>query len=137
MSMNTSNQKNVMSEINVTPLVDVMLVLLVVFIVTAPLLTPQALNIHLPKTQAVTKSDVKQANQLAIQADGILMYDGQVISESALEVELRKLSADPKAQLQIMADESVPYGRVARVMALSQASGVVKLSFMTDARAKQ
>lgn len=134
MSMNVSNQKAVMSEINVTPLVDVMLVLLVVFIVTAPLLTSQALHINLPKTQAVSQSDPKQSNQLVISADGILRYNSQEMNEVQLGKALKDLSNDPKAQLQIMADEAVPYGRVAKIMALSQASGVVKISFLTDAK---
>ena len=137
MSMNVSNQKAVMSEINVTPLVDVMLVLLVVFIVTAPLLTPQALHINLPKTQAVSQSDPKQSNQLVISADGVLRYNSQEMSEVQLGQALKDLSNDPKAQLQIMADEAVPYGRVAKIMALSQANGVVKISFLTDAKASK
>ena len=132
MSLNTSNSKSVMNEINLTPLVDVMLVLLVVFIVTAPLLTPQDLNVNLPKTQSVTKTDAKNKVQLIIQADSQLMFDGRHIEVSDLVEKLKIISQDQKSQLQISADQTVPYGRVAEMMALAQANGVTKLSFLTQ-----
>lgn len=132
MSMNVGPNRSVMSEINVTPLVDVMLVLLVVFIVTAPLLTPQSLNIQLPKTEAVTKGEVPKQNQLAIAADGTLQFGGKLVSEEELSEIFLGLAKDPKASLQIMADEKVPYGKVAKIMAISQAKGLVKISLLTD-----
>ena len=120
-----------MSEINVTPLVDVMLVLLVVFIITAPLLAPQALKINLPKTDAVAKNDKLQKVSLAIDAKGEVSLDAAHLSDEGLAEMLKARAADPQFQLQIQSDEAVNYGRVAQVMAIAQKAGVTKLSFLT------
>ena len=128
---NSSQDDNMMSEINVTPLVDVMLVLLVVFIITAPLLAPQALKINLPKTEAVAHDDKLQKISLAIDAHGVVSLDSAQLDDAALADMLRNRALDPQFQLQIQADEAVNYGRVAQVMALAQKAGVSKLSFLT------
>ena len=120
-----------MSEINVTPLVDVMLVLLVVFIITAPLLAPQALKINLPKTESVAHDDKLQKVSLAIDAQGDVSLESVHLSDAALTDMLRNRAADPQFQLQIQADEAVNYGRVAQVMAIAQNAGVSKLTFLT------
>jgi biopolymer transport protein ExbD len=130
---NSSQQGSMMSEINVTPLVDVMLVLLVVFIITAPLMAPQALKINLPKTESVAKDDKLQKVSLAIDAKGDVSLDSAHLSDSALAEMLKSRAADPQVQLQIQADEAVNYGRVAQVMAIAQKAGVSKLSFLTIA----
>lgn len=122
-----------MSEINVTPLVDVMLVLLVVFIVTAPLLAPQSLKITLPKTTSVSQDTKKIAVRLTIDAQGKVELDNQALTDSKLTDILKQRGADPQFQLQIEADKMVPYGRVAELMAIAQRSGVSKLSFLTVA----
>jgi len=122
-----------MSEINVTPLVDVMLVLLVVFIITAPMLAPQALKINLPKTESVVHDDKLQKVSLAIDAKGGVSLDGAKLSEAAMAELLKMRAIDPKFQLQIQADEAVNYGRVAQIMAIAQKAGVSKLSFLTIA----
>ena len=128
---NSSQQDSMMSEINVTPLVDVMLVLLVVFIVTAPLLTPQSLKINLPKTASVAQ-DVKKAEiHLVVDAQGKIELEKQPMTDLQLAVSLKERAIDPQFQLQIEADKAVPYGRVAELMALAQRNGVVKLSFLT------
>ena len=120
-----------MSEINVTPLVDVMLVLLVVFIITAPLLAPQSLKINLPKTDAVQQNDKPQQVSLVVDAQGNVEMDKQPVNDSELAEMLRTRATDPQFQLQIEADSAVPYGRVAGLMALAQKAGVAKLSFIT------
>lgn len=130
---NSSQQDNMMSEINVTPLVDVMLVLLVVFIVTAPLLAPQSLKITLPKTTSVSQDTKKIAVRLTIDAQGKVELDNQALTDSKLTDILKQRGADPQFQLQIEADKMVPYGRVAELMAIAQRSGVSKLSFLTVA----
>ncbi len=130
---NTSQQDNMMSEINVTPLVDVMLVLLVIFIVTAPLLAPQSLKINLPKTTAVAQDTKQQAVRLIVDAQGRLEMDKQMLSDAQLTDILKQRAADAQFQLQIEADRLVPYGRVAELMALAQRNGVSKLSFVTVA----
>ena len=120
-----------MSEINVTPLVDVMLVLLVVFIITAPLLAPQSLKINLPKTDSVQQNDKPQKVSLVVDAQGNIEIDNMHVSDQGLAEMLRERAVDPLFQLQIEADSAVAYGRVAGLMALAQKAGVSKLSFIT------
>ncbi|MDD2721670.1 MAG: biopolymer transporter ExbD [Gallionella sp.] len=131
MAFNDNQDGEMMSEINVTPLVDVMLVLLVVFIVTAPLLTPQSLKISLPKAEAVQSLDHPQQISLVVDAHGNLELERMHVSDQGLAELLRKRSADPQFQLQVAADQAVPYGRIAELMALAQHAGVAKLSFVT------
>lgn len=121
----------VMAEMNVTPLVDVMLVLLVIFIITAPLIVPQSMKIVLPKTQAVTQQDLAKNTSLVITAQGEMRLDDRVVDEAQLGAALKSRSSEPKFQLQVQADEKVPYGRVAQVIAVAQSSGVTRLSFVT------
>ena len=128
---NGSQQDTMMSEINVTPLVDVMLVLLVVFIITAPLLAPQALKINLPKTDAVSKNDKLEKVSLSIDARGDIALENAHLSDEGLAGMLKGRATNPQFQLQIQADTAVNYGRVAEVMAIAQKAGVVKLSFLT------
>ena len=133
MAFGNSSQESgsMMSEINVTPLVDVMLVLLVVFIITAPLLAPQSLKINLPKTEAVVHDDKLLKISLAIDAKGEVSLESAHLSDAGLAEMLKTRAVDPNFQLQIQADEAVNYGRVAQVMAIAQKSGVSKLSFLT------
>ena len=126
---NSQQQDSMMSEINVTPLVDVMLVLLVIFIVTAPLLAPQSLKINLPKTTAVTQETKHKALRLTVDAQGQLILDNLAVSDVQLADVLKQRGAE--AQLQIEADRAVPYGRIAELMALAQRNGISKLSFVT------
>jgi len=128
---NGSQQDSMMSEINVTPLVDVMLVLLVVFIITAPLLAPQALKINLPKTDAVAKNDKLQKASLAINEKGEISLESARLTDENLAEVLKTRALDPQFQLQIQADTAVNYGRVAQIMAIAQKAGVTKLSFLT------
>lgn len=124
-----------MSEINVTPLVDVMLVLLVVFIVTAPLLVPQSLKITLPETERIkSSSSVSLAienTRLIIQADGTLVFDNKTVNDAELGAFLRAKSIDPNFQLYVESDEAVKYGRVAQVMAIAKNAGIPRISFLT------
>jgi len=133
MAINNSDD-DMMSEINVTPLVDVMLVLLVVFIITAPLLVPQSLKINLPKTDSVQSNEKPQKVSLVVDAQGNIEMDRMHVSDEALAETLRQRAVDPQFQLQIEADSAVPYGRLAGLMALAQKAGVNKLSFMTLAK---
>ncbi len=132
--MAISSQKSedgLMAELNVTPLVDVMLVLLVIFIVTAPLIVPQSMKVNLPKTQAVAQQDQAKNVALFIDAKGGLQFEGQSVNDTELGQILKTRGQNPKFQLQIHSDKAVPYGRVAEIMALAQASNVTRLSFVT------
>lgn len=134
MSMRVGDQgddSGMMAEINVTPLVDVMLVLLIVFMVTAPLLIPQSLSVKLPKTDSVQSPIDRDLMKLIIEPNGMFKLNGQPIDDKALKAALAKNAGDPKFQLQIEADENLKYGRLAEVMALAQSAGVARLSFVT------
>ena len=130
------DDSGLVAEINVTPLVDVMLVLLIVFMVTAPLLVPQSLGVKLPKTESVQSPVDRDLAKLLIKPDGVLEMDGKVINDRELKTVLTAKGSDPKFQLQVEADENLKYGRLAEVMAMAQGSGVTRLSFVTVAKGK-
>lgn len=120
-----------MSEINVTPLVDVMLVLLVVFIVTAPLLT-QVVKVKLPKTEQTEPTPDKHVAILAVTASGEALLDDKAVPLPNLESELKALQErDPDISVQLQADKAAVFESVAKVMASAQRSGMGKLSFVT------
>jgi len=131
MAMRTSSEHTAMSDINVTPLVDVMLVLLIVFIVTTPLLM-QAVKVDLPKTARVDPLKQTRTVQLAINAQGTVYLDQRPIHFDILENELKSLrAATPDMSVQLHADENVKYGRVAQVMAAVNRAGIARLGFIT------
>ena len=134
MAMNTKDSggdDDVMGEINVTPLVDVMLVLLVVFIVTAPLLT-QAVHVNLPKTAETAPPEEKEAVYISVDAKGKVFIDKTEIALEAFESELlTRKAADPEIALNLNADDAVQYGTVAKVMSSIERSGITKLSVLT------
>ena len=132
MAFNTKDDgDDIMGEINVTPLVDVMLVLLVVFIVTAPLLT-NAVHVNLPKTQETAPPEEKDAVYLSIDAQGKIFIDKQEIAIDTIENELKsRKEADPELALNLNADDGVQYGTVAKVMSSIERAGVTKLSVLT------
>lgn len=131
MAFSTQDSDEVLSEINVTPLVDVMLVLLVVFIVTAPLLT-NAIPINLPKTQAVATVEQKDPLVVSIDGAGKLFINKDAIQPDLLEFNLQAAKAkDPDVRVQLQADDGVNYGEVARAMASIERAGITKLSVIT------
>jgi biopolymer transport protein ExbD len=131
MQSKSGSDDGLMAELNVTPLVDVMLVLLVIFIVTAPMIVPQSMKVSLPKTQAVAQQDQAKNAQLVVEANGQLTFQGNAINDQQLASELKQQSSTPQFQLQVSADKAVPYGRVAEIMAIAQANGVTKMSFVS------
>ena len=132
MAFNTKEDADdVMGEINVTPLVDVMLVLLVVFIVTAPLLT-NAVHVNLPKTAETAPPEEKAAVYLSVDAQGKVFIDKNEIAVDAVENELKnRKAADPELALNLNADDGVQYGTVAKLMAAIERAGVTKLAVLT------
>ncbi|MEY3611103.1 MAG: hypothetical protein RJB14_825 [Pseudomonadota bacterium] len=132
MSMRTSGDSDgAIAEINVTPLVDVMLVLLIIFIVTAPMIVPQAMKITLPQTAPVVQRDQAKNQTLVVYKDGQINYKGVDLNEAQLKAQMAQDGKEPGFQLQVQADEAVPYGRIAQIMALAQAAGLQKLTFVT------
>ena len=122
-----------MSEINMTPLIDVMLVLLVIFIITAPLMT-SSLRLDLPQAEGGVASDAPAFVALAIDAEGRL-YLGEQPATPAQIVERIRAAArrDPATEVQLRADRSVPYGRVAEVIGWVQEAGLTRIGFITEA----
>lgn len=130
MSMdNYGNEGGMMSEINVTPLVDVMLVLLTVFIVTAPLLM-NSVSVKLPKVAATTSLQKANDVKVSITKASDVYVDETKIAAPNLEAELKKRNVKGDLQVQIMADEGVVYGEVAKAMAQIQRAGVTKFTFV-------
>jgi biopolymer transport protein TolR len=126
-----SESDDVVSEINVTPLVDVMLVLLVVFIVTAPLLT-NAVKINLPQTAANAALEVAKAVTISVDAGGKIYVDRGEVALSDLSTELKSRRAgQPDLAVHLSADGASNYGIVAKVMSEVDRAGVTKLSVLT------
>ena len=131
MAFSTQDSDEVLSEINVTPLVDVMLVLLVVFIVTAPLLT-NAIPINLPKTEAVAPVEQKDPLVVSIDGAGKVFINKDEIQADLLQSNLEAAKAkDADLRVQLQADESVDYGQVAKAMASIERAGITKLAVIT------
>jgi biopolymer transport protein TolR len=120
-----------MSEINVTPLVDVMLVLLTIFMVTAPFIL-QSVKVKLPETAPVAALKPAQSMVVSVQPDGKAFLGREGIELPVLESRLKaELARTPELTVQLRADAGVPYGRITEVMAAISRAGVVKLSFVT------
>lgn len=131
MAFSTQDTDEVPSEINVTPLVDVMLVLLVVFIVTAPLLT-NSIPINLPKTESVAPVEQKDPLVVSIDGQGKLFINKDEIQPDLLETNLKAAKEKaPDVRVQLQADNGVNYGEVARAMASIERAGITKLSVIT------
>ena len=127
-----ADDDDAVSEINVTPLVDVMLVLVIILLVTAPLVT-QSVNVALPKTASTTPDIQKQPLQLGVDAKGVITLNKVAIeSLDALDVKLRnELAQNPEVAVHVWADEAVNYGKVAEMMATVQHAGISKMAFVT------
>ncbi|HBO6757723.1 ExbD/TolR family protein [Pseudomonas aeruginosa] len=131
MAFSTQDSDEVLSEINVTPLVDVMLVLLVVFIVTAPLLT-NSIPINLPKTESVAPPEHKDPLVVSIDGAGKLFVNKDEIQPELLESNLAAAKAkDAEVRVQLQADEGVNYGQVAKAMASIERAGITRLAVIT------
>jgi len=131
-SFNKGGQQGPMSEINVVPLVDVMLVLLVIFIVTTPLLT-HSVKIDLPKASSSPNITRPEHVQLGIRDDGSLLWNGAPVAMDELESNFSAAAMQtPQPELHIHADRQVPYERVAQVLSKAAKAGLVRIGFVTD-----
>ena len=127
----SQDDDGVLSEINITPLVDVMLVLLVAFILTIPVLA-NAVHVNLPKTVQTPPPEDQKSVTVTVDQDGKVYLGSDLVEGSALESQLRALrAASDSPSVHVRADDRVPYGSVAKVMALIQHSGIERVSLLT------
>jgi biopolymer transport protein ExbD len=123
---------DVMNEINMTPLVDVMLVLLIIFIITVPVMQ-HAVNIDLPRISNQPEAVKPETIRLSVDAGGTYYWNDASISDTELQLRLQVASAiTPQPELHIRADKAVRYERVALAMASAQKSGLRKIGFITE-----
>ncbi len=124
-----------MSDINMTPLIDVMLVLVVIFLITAPLLA-SAIRLDLPRSDAASAADAAAPSVLVVvDKAGQVYLDDKPISLTALATRMDRLAQlDPDTEVQLRADEAVAYGRVVEVIGVAQKAGLGRIGFVTDKR---
>jgi biopolymer transport protein ExbD len=123
-----------MSEINTTPLVDVMLVLLVIFIITAPLLT-HAIRLDLPQAAAPASAAPAETVTLSVDARGQLFWNNEPVTEPVLADRLKAAAAlSPQPELHLRADRETRYQRLADVMSSAQQAGIERIGFVTEPR---
>ncbi len=121
-----------MSDINMTPLVDVMLVLVVIFILAAPLLA-SAIRLDLPRAEGTTQGAAGDSVEVAIDAAGQVFVGGVPVDGAALAERLHGVAqAHPQAEVQLRADAGVPYGRVVEVMGAAHAAGLHRIGFVAE-----
>ena len=122
-----------MSEINVTPMVDVMLVLLVIFILTAPLMA-SSIKLDLPKTDAAKASEAPKFVTLVVDKTGQIFLNDRPIAIDELKSSLSQTAVkNPDTEVQLRADVAVPYGKVVEVMGAAQKAGLNRIGFVADA----
>ena len=122
-----------LAEINIIPLVDVMLVLLILFMITAPLFTPHAVKINLP--QASSEINVSEPNiiTLSIDANGHLFWNKEPINQAELPKRLiHAVQQSSTLELQLWADKITPYQQIAKVMSIAHQAGITRLGFITQ-----
>jgi len=136
MGVAPNGRKRLVSEINVTPLVDVMLVLLIIFMVTAPMMT-QGLDVDLPETTAKALRQKEDPQVFTVDKDGKISLNGTEIPQAMVTHELSKLPEEMKEQpVYLRADRNVPYGLVVTLMSDIKAAGFDKLGMITQPEEK-
>jgi biopolymer transport protein ExbD len=125
-----------MNEINMTPLIDVMLVLVIVFLMAIPAIR-HAVKIDLPQASSEMQ-DLRPAHvNVAVRADGTILWNGEPVDDDTLRAHLAQAAqAKPQPELHLQADRKVSYERVADVMSAAQAGGLTKIGFVTAAKTK-
>ncbi|MDO8248541.1 MAG: biopolymer transporter ExbD [Rhodoferax sp.] len=122
-----------MSEINMTPLVDVMLVLVVIFIITAPLLA-SSIKLDLPKTEAAQPGEAPKFVTVVVDKSGQAFLNDKPLALAELAAKLAQTAhANPETEVQLRADAAVSYGRIVEVMGTAQKAGLNRIGFVADA----
>ena len=138
MNYGDSQQQSIV-DMNVTPMIDVMFVLLVLFLVSIPLMVPQTMGVDLPDTKQHNAAAPEEdpPYRLALLGDGSMQLDGEEISASALASRFDEIAAEEDARVLLEADKSVTYERIATLMVDAQVAGIDQLGFMTEAESGQ
>ena len=127
-----SSRPTPMSDINMTPLIDVMLVLLVIFMISAPLMT-SSLKLDLPKADGAQPSDAPRFISVALDPQGTLYFGDEALDAAAFAARvLDAARKNPNTEVQLRADTRVPYGRVAEVIGMVQKAGLTRIGFVTE-----
>ena len=131
-SLESGDDDAPLTEINMVPLIDVMLVLLIIFIVTAPLLT-HAVKVDLPKAASSVNQTKPDNVQLAIDAAGQVFWNGEAVDASAFNARLQTAGIQqPQPEIHIRAERVTPYEKVAQVMSDAARNGLNRIAFVTD-----
>lgn len=132
MAFQPNKTQTALSEINVTPLVDVMLVLLIVFMISAPLMQ-QGIQVDLPKANAPSMNEIPDQMVLVVDRSKRVLLNGNAVVEGGLRARLAALAkAKPEIQVFIQADQTIPYGFIAQVMAEVKQSGITRVGLVTE-----
>ncbi len=131
-----SDQDEVISDINVVPLVDIILVVLIIFMVTAPMIMKPSINVNLPKAATGEQTNPTQLN-ITVTVDGGILLNGTIASEEEIRAKaVEQVATNPDVQAVIAADQSVPHGKVVSVLDLVKSSGVKKFAISIEKASK-
>jgi biopolymer transport protein ExbD len=136
-SFNQNGSARPVAEINMVPLIDVMLVLLIIFMITAPLMT-HAVKIDLPKADSIAETQEIKHIDLAIDAEGQFFWNATAVSRNQLRQHLQQVAAEmPQPELHVRADQNVPYRAVAEALADAAKAGVSRIGFISEPEAAE
>ncbi len=132
--LQTGPRSQDMAEINMIPLIDVMLVLLVIFIITAPLLT-HAIKVDLPQASSAPNPPTPETVNLSIQADGSVFWNAESVDQAAWQNRMGEAARQtPQPEVHIRADGELAYKHVVRIMSDAARAGLTRIGFVTDPR---
>jgi len=130
--LDTDDRSRPISDINVTPLVDVMLVLVVILILTAPLLA-SSIRLDLPKSEAARAAEAPRFVTVAVDRDGRLFFNDEAVTLAQLQQRLAQAAQQgADAEVQLRADQQVPYGRIVEVMGEAHRAGLYRIGFVAQ-----
>ena len=132
MAFKSDSGDDIISEINIVPMVDVILVVLIIFMVTAPMIMKPSININLPKA-ATGEATVPSKLNITLTVDGKINLDGKIVDDTEVQkLALEEVKKNPEIQAIIAADKDVPHGRVISVLDIVKGAGVKKFAISID-----